>query len=255
MKAVSRSPPTTSAAPAYSGSLLAAAAVVFAAALWCASHVRLRSRSDLSPGSSRIRSAQALPGLGVRFDDAALKWSHDESRLNLVIFGARVLRRESAHHRAGARSRSRAGGRAVPEGPRRRRSASRSSGVQLTLVHGKDGVLRLGTGGAGNQSDVLQRIRDAIAKGRSRRVVAQQFRGRESAARISRRRDRRIRRGARSPASDHTRRPARAAARRARSKPASMPISKSRHLLRTSKPCSIFRPQATMLPAISASRA
>ncbi|HWU25880.1 MAG TPA: AsmA-like C-terminal domain-containing protein, partial [Rhizomicrobium sp.] len=36
-------------------------------------------------------------------------------------------------------------------------------GVQLTLIHGKDGLIRLGINGAQNQSDVLQRIRDAVS--------------------------------------------------------------------------------------------
>jgi hypothetical protein len=121
---------------------------------------------SLGPFTGQLREslAQALPGLGVRFDDAALEWSRDEGRLNLVIFGARVYD-ENQHIIAQAPEAE--VGLAVLPFLKGNIVVQRIAlvGVQLTLVHGKDGVLRLGIGGGGNQSDVLQRIRDAIAKG------------------------------------------------------------------------------------------
>ena len=137
--------------------------VVFAAALV----VRvLIAPISLGPFTGQLRTslAQALPGLGVRFDDAALKWSRDEGRLNLVIFGARVF---DENQRIIAQAPEAEVGLAVVPFLKGHVAVQRIAlvGVQLTLVHGKDGVLRLGTGGTDEQSDVLQRIRDAIAKG------------------------------------------------------------------------------------------
>jgi hypothetical protein len=145
------------------GVFVAAAVVVFAAALV----VRvLIAPISLGPFTGQLRAslAQALPGLGVRFDDAALKWSRDEGRLNLVIFGARVF---DENQRIIAQAPEAEVGLAVVPFLKGHVVVQRIAlvGVQLTLVHGKDGVLRLGTGGVDNQSDVLQRIRDAIAKG------------------------------------------------------------------------------------------
>ena len=114
-------------------------------------------------GGLRSSLAHALPGLAVRFDDAALKWSRDEGRLNLVIFGARVF---DENQRIIAQAPEAEIGLAVWPFLRGHAVVHRIAlvGVQLTLVHSKDGVLRLGIEGEHNQSDVLQRIRDAIAK-------------------------------------------------------------------------------------------
>jgi Protein of unknown function/AsmA-like C-terminal region len=144
------------------GIAVVAATVVFAVALI----VRLMiGPISLGPFTGQLRSslAGALPGLAVRFDDAALKWSRDEGRLNLVIFGARVF---DENQRIIAQAPEAEVGLAVGPFLRGKVAVHRIAlvGVQLTLVHGKDGVLRLGTGGDNAQSDVLQRIRDAIAK-------------------------------------------------------------------------------------------
>src|SRR5215472_13192503 len=75
---------------AYLGVWASTTIVVFALALL----VRLLiAPISIGPFTGGLRSSlvHALPGLGVRFDDAALKWSRDEGRLNLVIFGARVF--------------------------------------------------------------------------------------------------------------------------------------------------------------------
>jgi hypothetical protein len=144
------------------GLAAAVAVVVFVAALVLRLYL---GPISLGPFTGELRSslAQALPGLGVRFDEAALKWSSDEGRLNLVIFGARVF---DENQRIIAQAPEAEVGLAVGPFLRGHVVVQRVAlvGVQLTLVHGKDGVLRLGIGGTDNQSDILQRIRDAIAK-------------------------------------------------------------------------------------------
>ncbi|HUO94326.1 MAG TPA: hypothetical protein VMU22_15480, partial [Rhizomicrobium sp.] len=120
---------------------------------------------SLGPFTGELRGSlvQALPGLAVRFDDAALKWSRDEGRLNLVIFGARVF---DENQRIIAQAPEAEVGLAVLPFLKGNVVVQRIAlvGVQLTLVHGKDGVLRLGIGGSDKQSDILERIRDAVAK-------------------------------------------------------------------------------------------
>ena len=51
---------------------------------------------SLGPFSGQIHSALAteVPGLDVRFDDAALAWTRSEGRINLVILGTRVYDRD-----------------------------------------------------------------------------------------------------------------------------------------------------------------
>lgn len=144
------------------GIALATAAAVFALALI----VRLLiGPISLGPFSASLRTSleHALPGLTVRFDDAALEWSEAEGRLNLVVRGARVLDQES---RIIAQAPEAEVGLGLGPFLQGHIKVQRIAlvGVQLTLVHGRDGGIRLGiNGGTQNQSDVLQRIRDAIA--------------------------------------------------------------------------------------------
>src|SRR2546423_15692013 len=53
---------------------------------------------SLGPFSDRLRTSvlNALPGLAVRYDDAAVECSRDEGRVNLIIVGARIFDRQ--HH-------------------------------------------------------------------------------------------------------------------------------------------------------------
>src|SRR6185437_6509371 len=52
---------------------------------------------SLGPLGSALPNAlaQALPGITVRYDQAAIAWSRDEGRVNLVILGARVFDAEN----------------------------------------------------------------------------------------------------------------------------------------------------------------
>lgn len=144
------------------GIALLVAAIVFAAALV----VRiLVGPVSLGPFTGELRASldRVLPGLVVRFDDAALAWSPDEGRFNLVILGARVF---DENQRIIAQAPEAEVGLAAGPFLHGHIVVRRIAlvGVQLTLVHTKDGILRLGVEGERNQSDVLQKIRDAIAK-------------------------------------------------------------------------------------------
>lgn len=106
--------------------------------------------------------SEALPGLAVRYDGAALQWSRDEGRVNLVILGARVFDR---------------GQRIVAQAPKAEIDLAAAPllagkivvrrivlvGVQLTLVHTMNGALRLGVERDSAQSDVLERLRQALS--------------------------------------------------------------------------------------------
>ena len=121
---------------------------------------------SLGPFSGQIHSALAteLPGLDIRFDDAALIWTRSEGRINLVILGTRVYDRD---------------GRIIAQAPQAEIGLATVPllngnivvkrialvGVQLTLVRSERGVLRLGLESGASGENVLQRIRDAIQHG------------------------------------------------------------------------------------------
>jgi len=131
---------------------------------------------SLGPFSGQLHAAlqQVLPGVDVRFDEAALEWSRDEGRVNVVILGTRVLDRD---------------GRIIAQAPKAEIGLAAAPfldgeivvrrivlvGVQLTLVHTKDGKLRLGIEQDRGESDVLQRIRDALSHSRANTPSLQSF--------------------------------------------------------------------------------
>ena len=120
---------------------------------------------SLGPFTGNLRAAldQTLPGLQVRFDHAAIEWSREEGRVDLVILGARVF--DSSQRIIAQAPKAEVG---LAAGPfiRGHIVVRRITlvGVQLTLVHTKEGQLRLGLEGDKNQSDVLERIREALSK-------------------------------------------------------------------------------------------
>ena len=110
---------------------------------------------------------QALPGISLKYDQAAIEWSRDEGRINLVVLGARILD---------------ATNRVVAEAPKADIDLAARPflsgqihvqritlvGVQLSLVHMKEGGIRLGAEGDKGSNDVLARLNDVIeAKGSS----------------------------------------------------------------------------------------
>jgi len=123
---------------------------------------------SLGPFNGEVADAisQSLPGLAVGYDQAAIQWSRDEHRINLVILGARVLDEDQ---------------RIIAQAPKAEVDLAAEPflhgkivvqrialvGVQLTLVRTKNGGLRLGLDRDAADNDVLERIREAIehAKG------------------------------------------------------------------------------------------
>jgi hypothetical protein len=121
---------------------------------------------SLGPLSGQISEAldQALPGITVKYDQAAIEWSRDEGKVNLVVLGARVFDGE---------------GRIIAQAPQADIDLAAGPfiqgkivvqritlvGVQVTLVRTADGVVRLGVENNVSETDIIQRITDAINKG------------------------------------------------------------------------------------------
>jgi AsmA-like C-terminal region/Protein of unknown function len=123
---------------------------------------------SLGPLSGQISDAlaQALPGITVKYDQAAVEWSRDQGRVNLVVLGARVFDSK---------------GRIIAQAPQMDIDLAAQPfiqghivvtritlvGVQLTLVRNVDGTLRLGVEHDDSQRDIISRITDAINKNSS----------------------------------------------------------------------------------------
>jgi hypothetical protein len=120
---------------------------------------------SLGPFNGEIAQAisESLPGLAVGYDQAAIEWSREEHRINLVVLGARVLDRQQRIIAQAPKAEI-----DLAAGPflRGRTEVKRIAlvGMQLTLVRTKSGSLRLGVEHDVTDNDVLDRIRDAIAK-------------------------------------------------------------------------------------------
>lgn len=118
---------------------------------------------SLGPFAGSLADAidRALPGITVRYDQAAVEWARDEGKINLVILGTRVFDRS---------------GRIIAQAPKAdiviaagpflhgKIEVKRIAlvGVQLTLVRTADGGLRLGIGKDRQEEDILKRIQDAL---------------------------------------------------------------------------------------------
>jgi Protein of unknown function/AsmA-like C-terminal region len=118
--------------------------------------------------------AKALPGLGVRYDEAALEWSRDEGRINLVILGARVF---DENRRIIAQAPKAEIGLAARSFFRGKIRIKRIAlvGVQLTLVRDKTGSLRLGIDNDRERSNVLDRIRADLLKSKGSATTLDTF--------------------------------------------------------------------------------
>jgi hypothetical protein len=115
-------------------------------------------------GSLSASISNALPGLSLRYDAAALEWSREEGRVNLVILGARVF---DDRQRIIAQAPKAEIGLAAGAFFRGKIRVKRIAlvGVQLNFVRTADGGLRLGVENDRDKSNVLDRIREAIEKG------------------------------------------------------------------------------------------
>ena len=118
---------------------------------------------------------EALPGINLDYDQAAIEWSRDQGRVNLVVLGARI---DDSH------------GRIVVSAPKADIDLAAAPflqgqfvvkritlvGVQFTLVHMKNGRIRLGNQKDAGDDDVIGRISDVIKAHSSRTVVAGKLR-------------------------------------------------------------------------------
>lgn len=106
----------------------------------------------------------ALPGIALEYDQAAIEWSRDEGRVNLVILGTRVY---DGHGHVVARA---------PKADIDLAAAPLLSGnvvvrrialvgVQLTLVRMKDGSIRLGPEKDRDSADIIHRLQAVIERG------------------------------------------------------------------------------------------
>ncbi|HEX4636027.1 MAG TPA: AsmA-like C-terminal region-containing protein [Rhizomicrobium sp.] len=103
----------------------------------------------------------ALPGINLDYDQAAIEWSRDQGRVNLVVLGARI---EDSHGRAVVRAPKAAIDLAAAPFLKGQFVIKRITlvGVQFTLVHMKNGRIRLGNQKDAGDDDVIGRIRDVI---------------------------------------------------------------------------------------------
>ena len=148
---------------ALSAGVLAAAVLFFAAG---AVLRLLMGPVSLGPLRGTIADAirQALPGITLEYDQAAVEWSRDEGRINLVILGARMFD---------------AGGRIVAQAPKADIDLAAGPflsghfevrritlvGVQLALVRMHNGGIRLGVEADKGGDDIIQKLSDIINKG------------------------------------------------------------------------------------------
>jgi hypothetical protein len=103
----------------------------------------------------------ALPGIDLDYDQAAIEWTRDQGRVNLVVLGAHI--RDSRGHVVISAPKAAIGLAAAPflhgEFVIKRITLV---GVQFSLVHFKDGRIRLGNQQDVGNDDVIGRIRDII---------------------------------------------------------------------------------------------
>ena len=103
----------------------------------------------------------ALPGIDLDYDQAAIEWTRDQGRVNLVVLGARI--RDAQGHVVISAPKAAIGLAAAPfmhgEFVIKRITLV---GVEFSLVHFRDGRIRLGNQQNAGKDDVIGRIRDII---------------------------------------------------------------------------------------------
>jgi hypothetical protein len=103
----------------------------------------------------------ALPGVALDYDEAAIEWSRDQGRMNLVVLGTRLY---DMHGRVVATAPKAAIDLAATPFLRGQFVIQRITlvGVQFSLVHMKDGRVRLGSERDVGDNDLISRLSDAI---------------------------------------------------------------------------------------------
>ena len=120
---------------------------------------------SLGPLGSTLSGAiaEALPGITVQYDQAAIEWSRDQGRVNLVILGARVFDGQGRIIAQAPEADIDLAARPLLQGKAVVRRIT-LVGVQLALVRTLKGQLRLGVEKDDSRQDILDRISDAISK-------------------------------------------------------------------------------------------
>ncbi len=124
---------------------------------------------SLGPLRSTLAGAihDALPGIALDYDTAAIEWTRDQNRVNLVVLGARLY---DSHGKVVATAPKADIDLAATPFLRGEFAVKRITlvGVALSLVNMKNGRLRLGSEQDVGDDDIIRRIRDAIeARGNS----------------------------------------------------------------------------------------
>jgi hypothetical protein len=118
---------------------------------------------SLGPFAGSLADAidRALPGITVKYGQAAVEWARDEGKINLVILGTRVFDRDGRIIAQAPKADIDIAARPFMQGKIEVRRII-LVGVQLTLVRTADGGLRLGVGKDRQEEDILKRIQDAL---------------------------------------------------------------------------------------------
>ena len=109
----------------------------------------------------------ALPGIALDYDTAAIEWSRDQNRVNLVVLGARIY---DSHGKVVATAPKAAINLAAAPFLKGEFVVRRITlvGVEFGLVRMKSGRIRLGSERDAGDDDIIRRIRDVInARGSS----------------------------------------------------------------------------------------
>ena len=118
----------------------------------------------------------ALPGIALDYDQAAIEWSRDQGRVNLVVLGTRLY---DSHGRVVASAPKAAIGLAAAPFLRGQVVVKRITlvGVKFTLVHMKNGRVRLGNEKDAGDNELISHLSDVINAHGSSPVVAGKLRG------------------------------------------------------------------------------
>ena len=122
---------------------------------------------SLGPLAGTLAGAiqQALPGITLQYDQAAIEWSRDEGRVNLVVLGTKILDANGGVVAQAPKADIDLAARPFLSGQIKVQRIT-LVGVQLSLVHMKQGGIRLGAEGDRSGNNVLSRLNDVIeAKG------------------------------------------------------------------------------------------
>ncbi len=103
----------------------------------------------------------ALPGIALDYDQAAIEWSRDQGRVNLVVLGTRLY---DSHGRVVASAPEAAIGLAAAPFLKGQVVVKRITlvGVKFTLVHMKNGRVRLGNEQDAGDNELISRLSDVI---------------------------------------------------------------------------------------------